>query len=319
METPLEYSIVKSLAYFDLFDYPLSREEIHQFLGRKAGLAEVTKGLKKLVLLGLIFRKNDWYSLRNNADLHSRRMELNKRAREWMPRAVRISRILLCFPFVRAVCLSGSLSKNCAETGADIDFFLITKANRLWIARTFLHLLKKLAILIGLEHWLCMNYFVDEEGLSIQEKNIFTATEIVTLLPCCTNRQMDRFFEENSWVRPLFPNQACSRPAIGISPVFLLPRKLLEGIFNNVWGSKLDDFFMKLTSNRWQKKEDQHRLNIKGKRMGIRCEKHYCKPNPVYFQEKFLQHFDHRLTELEGRLLEHFPSQGQDFFRREII
>ena len=29
----------------------------------------------------------------------------------------------------------------------------------------------------------CINYFVDSENLEIQEKNIFTATELVTLLP----------------------------------------------------------------------------------------------------------------------------------------
>ena len=43
--------------------------------------------------------------------------------------------IIAAFPFVRAVGISGSLSKQYADENSDIDYFIITAANRLWIAK----------------------------------------------------------------------------------------------------------------------------------------------------------------------------------------
>jgi len=299
METPIEHNILRTLAYFDLFDYPLSGAEIWRFLGFKTGMAQITRTLKKLVYAGVIFRKEEWYSLKNESSLTERRKELNRTASAMLPRAGRIARLLYGFPFVRAVCISGSLSKHCADRNADIDFFLITKRNRLWLARTFLHILKKLAFLTGHEHCLCMNYFVDEEGLSIIEKNIFTATEIITLLPLHPDETMQAFLDANAWVHEYFPNLEESRSAIQLGNRWLLPKKVFEILFDNRLGSWLDDYLMRLTTRRWKQKEEAQRLNIKGKRMGIRTDKHFCKPNPVYFQENLLNKYRQRITELE--------------------
>jgi hypothetical protein len=88
------------------------------------------------------------------------------------------------------------LSKNFADERADIDYFVVTKANRLWIARTLMHLFKKLTFLVGKQHYFCMNYFVDEEALTIQEKNLFTAVEVATLIPVCGNGSMESFLRQ---------------------------------------------------------------------------------------------------------------------------
>ena len=32
-----------------------------------------------------------------------------------------------------------------------------------------------------------MNYYIDEEALQISDKNIYTAVEVVTLVPVCGN------------------------------------------------------------------------------------------------------------------------------------
>src|SRR2546430_6574247 len=98
-----------------------------------------------------------------------------------------------------------------AKFTTDIDFFIITSANRLWIARTCMHLFKKLTFLTGRQHWYCMNYYIDEEALNIEEHNIFTATELITLLPVCGNGTMQRFFQMNSWVSVYFPNNVLEK------------------------------------------------------------------------------------------------------------
>ena len=86
------------------------------------------------------------------------------------------------FPFVRAVFLSGELSKNISSDDGDIDFMIVTEKNRLWICRTLLTFFKKI-FLFNQKKYLCINYFVDEEHLHLPKKNIFTATEIAHVKP----------------------------------------------------------------------------------------------------------------------------------------
>jgi len=40
---------------------------------------------------------------------------------------------------------------------------------------------KKLSFIIGQQHHLCMNYFIDEHYLRLDEKNLFTRIELSTL------------------------------------------------------------------------------------------------------------------------------------------
>jgi hypothetical protein len=138
-----EAGILKLLAYFDIFQYPLTKNEIRQFLVSK----DTEEGLDKL-LRGLVTRKTvflhlGFYSLHNNPLLAHRRTAGNTRAEKMLPKAFTTGRFLFRFPFVRAIGISGSLSKNFADEKADIDFFIITKANRLWIARTIMHRFQK--------------------------------------------------------------------------------------------------------------------------------------------------------------------------------
>ncbi len=245
-----------------------------------------------------------------------RRRKGNERADELLKIANRVGRLLYKFPFVKGVGVSGSLSKNYADEDADIDFFIITKANRLWIARTFLHLLKKLSFLAGKQHWYCMNYFIDEEALLIAEKNIFTAVEVVTLKPVCGDTTMPDFFTANQWALDHFPNHAVPTvPGNNKTPWY---KKWIEKIFSNGFGNRLDNYLMRVTAKRWIKKEDRHKLNSKGDPVGLTISKHVARPNPAHLQKKLLDMYESRLLALEKNSGVSF-SDADHFLRREII
>src|SRR4030095_7660547 len=190
-----ESCILRILAYFDIFQYPLTKKEIKQFLPDFFSDAKLESSLPSMILNKTVFLHSDFYSLHDNPLLAYRRKDGNLRAKKLIPRAYSIGNFLYRFPFVRAIAISGSLSKDFAEENADIDFFIITKANRLWIARTIMHLFKKLTFITGHQHYFCMNYYIDEKALLIQDKNIFTAIEIGTLLPLRGYRTLNEFFE----------------------------------------------------------------------------------------------------------------------------
>ena len=222
-------------------------------------------------------------------------MQGNLRAQPLLAKAASIGAFLYKFPYVRAVAVSGSLSKNYADKKADIDYFIITKANRLWIARTILHLFKKLTFLVGKQNFFCMNYFVDEEDLIIPEKNIYTAVEIVTLLPLAGTFTLNKFLEKNNWTKKWLPGYEHKRnlkTAEGGSGF----KKFTEWFFNGTAGEELDRFLYRWTTHRWQKKEQQGRKNSKGKVMNLLTGKHFSKSNPETFQEKILTRYNDKIS-----------------------
>ncbi|WP_276501942.1 hypothetical protein [Terrimonas pollutisoli] len=296
----IDTSILKILAYFDIFQYPLTSDEIRQFAGRNIGEARLEQSLQQLLLDRVIFVKNDFFSLHNNPLLAIRRKQGNRRAEKLLPKAFAIGRFLYGFPFVRAVGISGSLSKNFADEKADIDFFIITKANRLWIARTIMHLFKKLTFLTGHQHYFCMNYYIDEEALLIEEQNVFTAAEIATLIPVRGDKAFHNFFTVNSWSNRFMAtpdHNKKSNTYRSVAP----GKKVIEAVFDNSIGNRIDDWLQKITTSRWNKKDIKGERNKNGLSMKLITGKHFSRSNPGAFQERVVALYEKKLTELKLR------------------
>ncbi len=249
---------------------------------------------------GLVFLHNGFYSLRNDPSLMERRLKGNALAEKLLVTAYRNACFLHKFPFVRGVGISGSLSKKYADQGTDIDFFIITGSNHLWIARTLLHLFKKLTYLVGKQHGYCMNYFIDELALPIAERNVFTATEVVTLIPVCGDKAMADFFAENDWVLDFLPEQVTEKECVVSSVQDPWYKTMLERVFQNRLGNWLDDQFMKITAIRWKRKEYRHQKNMKGDPVGLRISKHCARPNPEHLQRKLLGILSAKFQKMEA-------------------
>ncbi len=215
-----------------------------------------------------------------------------------LPKAFKIGRFLFHFPFVRAIGISGSLSKNFADEKADIDFFIITKANRLWIARTIMHVFKKLTFITGHQHLFCMNYYIDEEAMLIGDQNIFTAIEIATLVPVCGKDALTDFFTGNNWIR-LFLSAFSCQQLPDDKPARSPFKKFVEWIFNNPIGDRLDNWLLKITTRRWHQKYKDGKLNKKGNTMNLVNAKHFSRSNPGAFQEKVLALYEQKLIDLK--------------------
>lgn len=286
------------IAYFDLFSYPLTTEDICFFLEAEAPEEDVRQETEALLYEGRLFRSGPFYSLRNDPALSARRVRGEAYADELLVIARRGANLLYQFPFVRGVCISGSLSKRCADEKADIDYFIITKANRLWIARTLLHLFKKLTYLRGHQHRYCMNYFVDEEAMEIKEKNIFTATELLTLMPVSGNGGLVKFFQANNWTSQYLPHyRDRPREAEGTRPPSRL-KLVLERLLDHRLCDVLENYLRNLTDRRWKKKTERGYLNMKGDTMTLQCGKHYSRPDPEIFQQKVLNKYYHRVKDV---------------------
>lgn len=293
-------ALLHTLLYFDIFHYPLRLPEILQFSNQVTDHETGQQWLQELIDAGTVFQIGEFYLLNNDPGLCARRIAGNRQADVLLQKAKRIGRFLYRFPFVRAIGISGSLSKGYADKNADIDFFIITAQNRLWIARTFMHLFKKLTFLVGRQHYYCMNYYIDETALSLDEQNIFTAIEIKTLLPVAGAAVMDRFFRQNGWANDFLP-AAAFRQQEQDEPGRMYFKKFNEWLFRKKIGQRLENFLMRLTRNRWNKKEEKGKKNMKGFEMGLISGIHFARSNPGMFQEHVLQTYRQRINAIERK------------------
>jgi predicted nucleotidyltransferase len=286
--------ILTTLAYFDMFNYPLNRTELFLFMQQRCGHREFDEALKYMVANQYIFNFGEYYTLNNEPRLRLRRMEGNRLAADFIKIAHKVGNILIRVPYVRGIAISGSLSKNFADENSDIDLFIITAKNRLWIARTLMHCVKKLSFLFNRQHYFCMNYYVDEAQLQIAEKNIYTAIEVVTLMPLHGEAVFEQFFAENSWTQTYLPNNylrvSAAKPLKnGIG------KQLFEVLFNNKLGNAIDKVLMNITASRWNKKTTQKRLNMHGVLLNMYAGRHCSKPNPIEFQHQLLKRYEDKV------------------------
>ena len=299
MAQPTE-SILKVMAYFDTFNYPVTIEEISSFLDQPIQRETLHTALQSLLDKQLIWDLGQFYSLKNDPDLQEKRLNGNKRAVKQLKYAMRVSLVLSWFPFIRGVAISGSLSKNIAYKNSDLDFFIITATNRLWIIRTFMLMLVRGFAFIG-SRCICLNYFLDDQALEIEEKNIFTAIEIATLLPVRGIHSFESFFSANRWIFEYLPNARLKKMPEKELYSGLLKRGI-EWLFNNQLGDKIDNWLLQYFSRRWEKVLVLRKAFPNGFLRGaISIGKHFYKPTPYDFQQKVLSKFQERMNNVKAQ------------------
>jgi hypothetical protein len=307
-----ESCILKTLAYFSIFEYPLTKDELKRYLHPSADIGSFERALAHLAENRIIYKIEELYLLKDDVALVKRRRDGNRRAEQLVPKAMKIGRFLSRFPYVRGMGISGSLSKMYAHDKADFDFFIITTANRLWIARTIMHLFKKFTFLTGRQHYYCMNYYLDEKALKLRDQNIYTAVEAITLLPV-SGEALHDFFAANNWVSEWFAEYPltirCQQHRVGGSWI----KRVMEWMLNNKAGNKLDDYLMKVTTRRWKKKEEQKKLNYEGKEMSLVTGKHFGWSNPDSFQEKIVGLYNIKIMEMKDKWPEYFQPVNFSF------
>ena len=293
--TPLQKDIIKVLSYFDIFHHPLTSKEIYSFLPSNSTTVEkVARACNSVPLVNFVAQREGYFALTQDITAAvNQRKEKESRAQFSWRTAVMMSRIIRLFPFVRAVFVSGELSKGVASVGSDIDYVIVTKSNRLWIARTLLILFKKL-VLLNSKKYFCLNLFVAEDRLDSDSRNLYAATEIATLRPLYNHQLFERYLLANQWINDFFPNWGGSRThSPPDEPKAPLIQRTVELLFDNGWGDELDAWLMNRWSRVWKNRyaglSDEQRDRL------FQCQVHISTAYGADFLHKVLHEYNKRL------------------------
>lgn len=212
----IDEAILKTLCYRDIFDYPLTEEEIAQFLiDQRASPEEIKRALAQLIAEGILGERNGFYFLRERESIVKTRLRREMISEEKFSNALKFAKMLRPIPWVKAVFLTGALAAGNAKEEDDLDLLVITSRNRVWLSRFLAAILFKLLGVKrspGIEkspNAICLNMFLAEDSLDLpdNEQSLYSAHEIALAKPLWAREGLhQRFLGENLWVRKYLPN-----------------------------------------------------------------------------------------------------------------
>jgi hypothetical protein len=252
----LQVPVIQTLAYYDLFEYPLTAAEIFTFLP-VAGYTEreIGEGLAEGVEYGTLKARRGFYYLPHRDEgIVERRLRMEEHGRKLWNTARIVTRLMRHIPFVRGVFISGQLCRYIANEASDIDYFIVTEPGRLWLVKTMFTFIRR-TLLFNRRKYFCTNYYVTTGNLKIRERNPYVACEVASLKPMYNRDLFDRFMEENSWIGDYYPNYSfdrmeCREGVEGRSFV----QRLREMMIPRPLASWLDTRLMEMTRNFWRRK-----------------------------------------------------------------
>ncbi|MFA6455962.1 MAG: hypothetical protein WCW40_04000 [Bacteroidota bacterium] len=210
----LRDEIIKTVAYFDIFKYPLTAEQIYTFMPKPAeSSADVAACADLLADERTLSKSEGFYFLSTAQENYVEyRFSGERRAKKMLSYARIIAAFIKRVPFTRAIFLTGSLSKNVADDSSDIDFMIVAAPDRLWICKTILTIFRKV-FLLGNSKYFCTNYYVTENGYSQHHRNLYTAIEVVTTKVLWNEPAFRQFQLNNNWTKEFLPNASAQSPA----------------------------------------------------------------------------------------------------------
>lgn len=218
MLNQIEQSILTTLKFYDLFEFPITNAELYDFLwGTKCELYEFDRALSNLVRQNEVKFYTGFYFLPGRAKLVQIREERYLASfRKWQI-IKRWRWIFGCVPFIKMIGISNTLGYSNAKEEGDIDLLVVTQKNRLFISRSiltiYLWLIGKWRHGKRIKNRFCLSFYLSENNLDLnnlktREDDIYLIYWIKWFKPIwCTDKKVSQnFVNKNNWIKKYLPN-----------------------------------------------------------------------------------------------------------------
>lgn len=259
-------AIIRTLAFFDLFNFPLTLDEISRYmLGLKIDRPHLKIYLNESKI---IENYHGYYFLKGRQKLAERRNSNLILLDKLWKKVYRFLWIFKIMPFIKMAAVCNNLAFDNPRRGSDIDIFIATSKNRLFTARL---IISGLLYIFGLKRHgkkiigrFCLSFFTTENNLNLEKLcikpyDIYMAYWIMSLAPVIGEETYYKFVSENSWTKRYFPAGIIPKTGYirkrGIITKFI--KYLFEKIFSGKFGDKIENFLAEILIRRAQKKAEK--------------------------------------------------------------
>lgn len=203
---------------YDVSEYlkfPFTVEEVANYFLPKSNLTP--QQLESMLTNGkfgdLGFKIRDGYLTTNDSQSQVSRSEMERTSADKLNSASSFANLLTrVIPFIRTVAVTGSVAYGSATKWDDIDLFMVTKRNRLWISALLTLILVRLNKLLILKpphlSLFCLSYVHDEQAFLKESQrnrsNALFARELLKAKPVAGGEKYRKILEENEWVADFY-------------------------------------------------------------------------------------------------------------------
>ncbi|HEY5600668.1 MAG TPA: hypothetical protein VIK81_01120 [Patescibacteria group bacterium] len=208
----VDQAIMQTIVYSDIFSYPLTLVEIHQFLIEKSISKKLLKKhLSKLVSEAKIENLGVFFFLPKREKIVDVRIKRQKITRPKILVAKKFAGLISKIPSVIMIGLTGALAVGNSDSKDDIDFFIVCQSNTVWLTR---FLVTVVLTLLGQRRLpnskknkdkICLNMFIDQNSLKFKQ-SLYMAHEIAQLKPLFDRGIYRQIWTKNKWVFKYLPN-----------------------------------------------------------------------------------------------------------------
>lgn len=256
MDNTLAQSLFKTLAFFDIFDYPLTREELFLYLWEApialtySNFVAELEIMRENKLFQNIEQKNGYYFLFGRSEIIAKRERKISYTEEKIKIARLAARKLRWLPFIDAMFVCNLLPVG-VKTSSDIDVLIIPKDGHIWLSR-FLSTLVLTVFRLrptnfgmpfvsknkSMTDKICLSFYLTDTNLDlsnicIEGIDVYQVYWNLCLIPIYDPANLyTKFQENNSWTKKYIPN-------------FILSYDLLTrwGVSDTKFSSRVKKFF----------------------------------------------------------------------------
>ena len=197
-DTTIVEAIDEVLAWSSLFGDHMDAESVLRNLQVKGSINSILQAIESSPHLSI---ENDVvYS-----DKHDRNLNIKysqELASKHFKETMEVLAILKSCEQITGLALTGSVAAGMNKDDGDVDVMIITKPGWVWRVRA-------LAIYLSHKHpgghLLCPNMVLSEESLRF-EKTVYTAREMMQIIPIKDSKGITKLYDENGWVKEILPN-----------------------------------------------------------------------------------------------------------------
>jgi len=168
-----EKIVLRPIIFLDLFDYPVTAFEVWHYLDKKQFFSEVIEALDKLVQQNIISKKNGFYYLLGRGQIVDTRLRRYNYSCTKIKKAQLFIKPFSFLPFIKSIAVANFIGAYNLRQGSDIDFFIITSANRIWLSRFISAGLAKILRLRptkqNKKNKICLSFYISEVNLDLKK------------------------------------------------------------------------------------------------------------------------------------------------------